>query len=104
LYRPHTGRWNLILPILWKAIPGFSPLEGTFRFAELTILDAALIVATPDGNLLTWKNNDNSGDPATDSLINGLVLPEDGTYHIKARSFLDVSAGAYTLIIEVEEE
>jgi hypothetical protein len=64
---------------------------------ERGLLDTALIVIAPDGSLLRL-NNDTEG--TTNSSIEGLTLPVDGIYRIEARSFLEQTAGAYTLVIE----
>ena len=66
-------------------------------------MDAFLFFIAPDGSLLDW-NDDIAGLTNSNALIEGLVLPEDGIYHIEARSHSDEYAGAYTLIIEVAEE
>ena len=67
-------------------------------------LDTYLFILAPDGSVLDSNDDDTSGGTAPNSVIEGLVLPVDGTYEIQARSYKDRSAGSYTLIIEVEED
>jgi hypothetical protein len=67
---------------------------------ELGFMDTVLILIAPDRGLLT--NNDDAEDEenTTNSLIEGLVLPVDGIHRIESRSYADLNAGAYTLVIE----
>ncbi len=69
--------------------------------AESGMLDTLLFLIAPDGTLLAKANDDPAGDGATqsDANIEAIVLPEDGTYRIEARSYLDDGAGGYTLRI-----
>lgn len=69
--------------------------------AESGMLDTLLFLIAPDGTLLAKANDNPAGDGATDSDANieAIVLPEDGTYRIEARSYLDDGAGGYTLRI-----
>ena len=66
-------------------------------------MDTFLFVIAPDGSLLA-SNDDTSREGPKISMIEGLVLPVDGTYQIQARSYSDKYPGAYTLIIELEGE
>jgi WD40 repeat protein len=53
---------------------------------EQVDLDTFLFLIAPDGSLLESNDDDPSGETAPNSLIEGLVLPVDGTYRIQARS------------------
>lgn len=61
--------------------------------------DSLLIVHNPDGSELAM-NDDIENGIQTNSLIENLVLSEDGTYEIEVRSGGDLSGGSYTLMIE----
>jgi WD40 repeat protein len=81
------------------------PLEARYDAGQL---DTLLFVIGPDGTQLAKANDDrqnddtpfsdaNDGASFSDANIEAVVLPEAGTYRIEARSFLDDSAGRYTL-------
>lgn len=65
------------------------------------MLDTLLFLLSPDGKLLAKVNDEpaEDGTVKSDANIEAVVLPEDGTYRIEARSYLDDGAGAYTLRI-----
>ncbi len=58
--------------------------------------DTYLVVYGPDGEEIA--SDDDSGQ-GLNSLINGLVLPQSGTYTIEARSFRDGGSGDYVLTL-----
>ncbi|MCB9421524.1 MAG: hypothetical protein H6667_17095 [Ardenticatenaceae bacterium] len=67
--------------------------------AALGQMDTLLFIISPDGNLLAINDDYDPGEN-TNSSVEGLILPIDGIYRIEARSWSDLSAGAYTLTIE----
>lgn len=66
------------------------------------VLDTLLFVVAPDGSLIAFVNDDDRADGtfSSNANIEAVQLPEDGIYRIEVRSFLDETAGAYTLKIE----
>lgn len=61
-------------------------------------LDTILLIRYPDGTEREFDDIEHS--VITNSQVNNLILPETGTYTFEIRSWLDESAGAYSLIIE----
>ncbi len=61
------------------------------------LLDTTLAVRNPDGSLLFANDDEGLG---TDSSVEGLALPVDGTYQIEARSWESQTGGDYTLVIQ----
>lgn len=64
---------------------------------QYDLLDTVLVVRGPDGSVLAA--NDDAG-LSTNSAIEGLTLPVDGTYTLEARSWENQTGGGYTLLIE----
>ncbi|NDJ75428.1 MAG: hypothetical protein GYB65_04140 [Chloroflexi bacterium] len=66
---------------------------------ELGLLDTVLVVRAPDGSLLASNDDDRL---STNSLIDGLELPTDGEYVIEVRSYDNLNAGWYTLLVDTD--
>jgi WD40 repeat protein len=101
LYEGQAGELLTVRLAADKPFDTGIPYEERFKPGHM---DAFLFVIAADGSLLASNDDDFSGEPTSNSLIEGLVLPQDGTYRIHARSYHDQSGGPYTLIIEVAEE
>jgi hypothetical protein len=63
------------------------------------LLDTVLVIIAPDGSVLA--ESDDIAEGVTDSKIENLILPLDGTYIIETRSYGNEMAGPYTLTIEL---
>ena len=70
---------------------------SSMRF-KFDLLDTVLAIIAPGRRTLA-QNDDTIGGLITNSLIEGLVLPVDGTYRIEARGW-ENTAGRYTLVIQ----
>jgi hypothetical protein len=99
-----TIRVNADQPANWNARAEGEPLPAG------GVLDTLVLVIGPDGTALNVNYQATSqldpvssddADPGlnTDSLIEGLVLPEDATYRIEVYGMIQ-TGGAYTLTIE----
>ncbi|RMF81165.1 MAG: hypothetical protein D6737_05860 [Chloroflexi bacterium] len=66
---------------------------------ERGLLDTTVSVRDSAGNEIAFNDDNMTIENSTDSLIDGLVLPEDGIYAIEVRSWENRSGGAYTLKI-----
>jgi WD40 repeat protein len=65
---------------------------------ERKLLDTFLIVYSPAGEVLT-RTNDIGFGYITDSQLDLLLLPEEGTYRFEVRSWQDRTGGSYTLTL-----
>ena len=63
------------------------------------LLDMMLIIYAPDGTIIA-KADDIQPGTVTDSVIEGLQLPADGTYQIEALGLEKELSGAYTLTLQ----
>ncbi|MFN8372307.1 MAG: protein kinase [Anaerolineae bacterium] len=63
------------------------------------LLDTLLVVRAPDGTVLA--ENDDIAEGVTDSRVENITLPADGTYIIEARSYGNEMDGPYRLVITV---
>jgi hypothetical protein len=102
-----TVRVNADVPANWGDYG-----EGTPT--PMGVFDTQVILTAPDGtdlNFGSWMparfapSEGNDIQPlgpnaSTDSLIEGFVLPEDGTYQIEVSGYRYATGGSYTLIIE----
>ncbi|MFO7661096.1 MAG: protein kinase, partial [Chloroflexota bacterium] len=75
------------------------PVDQRF---DAGVLDTVLFVMRPNGTLLFRTDDDVAPDGTrlSDANILAVILPEDGTYRIEARSALDDHAGGYNLRID----
>ena len=94
----YEGRAGEVLTVTLEADNPYTPGSSREERIELGEMDTWLFVISPDGTLMVME------DTHSIERVDGLVLPMDGTYQIQARSYEDSTAGAYTLIIEVEAE
>jgi WD40 repeat protein len=99
LYEGQAGE-NLTLRLIADNPANYTTQEQRL---ELGLLDAYLVVIAPDGSLMASNDDAEAEEFTTDSAIEGLELPEDGIYRIEARSYADLTEGAYTLVIELVE-
>jgi hypothetical protein len=88
--------------------------RGDDTAAPTGVLDTLVIVTAPDGRDLNVYNtgggmfydppqsDDIEAGVNTDSLVEGLVLPVDGTYQIIVSGAQYQTGGAYTLIMEAQ--
>ena len=65
---------------------------------EQGLMDTALVIRHPDGSLLTF--NDDGTPVSTDSVLMGVVLPNDGAYTIEVRTWQNLYSGGYTLLVQ----
>ena len=87
---------------MWADNPIDNTTVAPYDRFEAGLLDPLLFIIAPDGTLL-GKGDDSAGENGSiisDARISGIVLPEDGTYQIQARSYMDDLAGFYSLAIE----
>jgi len=88
-----------------------SPFFETSEFVSLEekfdsdTLDTVMFVTDSDGTLLVKSDNsiDKDGLTISDAKIEAFVIPQNGTYRIEARSYLDGNSGGYTLFLEKVE-
>jgi hypothetical protein len=71
-----------------------------FNRLEHGVMDTVLYIISPDGTIIAMNDDAETIEMTTNSLIEGLVLPVDGTYRIEVHSVGGLNEGAYTLIIE----
>ncbi|MGB1285513.1 MAG: protein kinase domain-containing protein [Aggregatilineales bacterium] len=73
-------------------------VDDAARRVELNMLDTRMNVYAPDGSVIA-DNDDIATGTITDSQIENLELPVDGSYRIDIRSFDDGTGSTYTLYI-----
>jgi len=65
------------------------------------LMDTLLVIRAPDGSILAA--NDDTG-LSTNSTLEGIELPADGTYTIEVRTWESQTAGGYTLVLTAAAE
>jgi hypothetical protein len=84
---------------LWS-FEGTEGQEVTIRLtADSPSLDPFLTLFGPNGQVIA-ENDDIDPGVVTNSLLEGIILPENGSYIIVARGFDETSVGAYTITLE----
>jgi hypothetical protein len=107
----YAGRAGEMLTVRVEADKPWSACsESEQQSAESGCLDALIIVTNPDGihlnimfqngAMLSPASSDDIDAETTDSLIEGLLLPVDGTYTLTVSGLGLQSGGAYRLLIE----
>ena len=96
----YTGQAGEVLD-LWLMADRPAGRTSREQRRELGLMDTLLVVRGPDGALLA-ANDD--GHLTSDSMIEGLELPEDGVYQIEIRTWENQTGGGYSLIIESDRE
>ncbi len=94
----YEGRAGEVLTIRANADNPASGIDGSER-VRLGLLDTYVIIQDTTGNILA-EADDIVNVQNTDSLIENLALPADGSYSIIVQSFEFATAGEYTLVIE----
>ena len=104
-FNASAGEIYSIQMIADKPMHDFLPALTFDERFESGALDPVLLIIGPDGTLLERANDSTieSGDILTDVNIDAFLVPENGTYRIEARSYLDDNEGEYSLNIEVAE-
>lgn len=66
---------------------------------QLNLMDTLLVVRGPDGSIVALNDDHQRG--LTDSALYDVELPADGVYHIEVRTYDNLYAGTYSLMVEV---
>jgi len=79
-----------------------NPADNTplYQHFEMGVLDMYLIVISPSRSRLAQNDNADTTEFTTNSHIEDLILPVDGTYRIEVHSSGGRTEGGYTLLIE----